>query len=381
MHYRLHATPSGGVVLNRSSLRFLFFFVFLVLSVASIALGRTIRLGLFSLGKNDALSCYALGLILASASFIVLMNKGSPNKIVIDGDGLILIHPGKNLRIWKEDIMGVRAVETMSLPPDLDREQRLAAKRIEIVLSIGSTLPIYEGANDKKIEMMVERCQAALETGPSARGVDFKGRPEDSLFEIKFSGRGIIRKEGDSVSIRAPNKIDLPGFLMGSGMQAGFGIFLFGSLPGKIDKTILIISIGIWGLIAVSLVFAFFFNLFGRQRLVIGPKEIESRRRFFGLPFPSRGLKRSEAASVMLDVETGQLSVISKELKRITADSPDGLPVGERMGELLGGKAVKLDLSSLVWGERIALQKAVAAILAEPAAKSDETPLRPSSPF
>lgn len=373
MHYHLRTTSSGRVVLSRSSYRNLFFFLFLALSLASAALGQAIRIGMVAIGNVDSLSCFALGLIFASASFIVLMNRGSPKKIVLDGDGIILIHPGKNLRLWKDEIKEIRAVETMSLPPDLDRGRRLSAKRIEIVLSIGSTLPIYEGANDKRIERMLARCRAALETGPKTRGLDPGVKPEASLFDIKFAGRGIIKAENEAISIRAPKKIDIPGFLMGSGMQAGFGILLFGSLPGKIDKTILSISLVIWCLAALSLVFAFIFNLFGKQRLVIGQREIESRRRFLGLPFPPRSLKREEAASVLLDVETGQLSVISKELKRITADSPDGLPIGERMGELLGGKAVKLDLSSLLWSERIALQKAVAKILCDPPGK----PARP----
>jgi hypothetical protein len=354
---------SGRAILSRSSFRYLFFFVFLFLSAAFYLLARFIQLGYITLPFLNVLSQYALSLIFVSASFIILMNRGSPKKIVLDGDGIILIHPGKNLRLWKEEIAGIRVVETISLPPDLDKRKKLSTKKIEIELACGTAIPIYEGANEGRIEKIATGCRSAIESGPSDRARDSKGKPENGLFKIKLGAHGIIRKEDGTVSIRPPIKIDIPGFLMGCGMLCGFGIFLFGSPPGQIERTALVISIVIWVLVALSLVFAFIFTLFGKQKLVIGEKEIASRRRFLGIPFPAQTLKRSEAASVLLDLEAGRLSIISKEMKRITAESPDRVPMGEKMGELLGGKAVKLDLSSLVWSERIAIQKEIADIL------------------
>lgn len=366
MHYHLRAQADGRVILSRSSLRYLFSLLFLAVAAGSGFMAYAIGRGQASLPYVDFLSACALCLIFASASFIVLMNQGSPAKIVLDGDGILLVHPGKSLRIWKESVSGVNAVQTMALPEELDGKKRLATKKIQIELAIGTAIPVYEGPNEPKISKYVARCREALESGPSKRDTGRAARLDAKLYETRLLARGIVKRDGGNTVIRVPVKLDLPGFLMGMGIEAGIGIFLFGSLPGRIEGTVMAISVVIWGLVAISLVVAAVFALFGKQKLVIGPREIESRRRFLGIPFPPRSLSRAEAAAVSLDLEVGQLSVISKELKRILSEAQKKGAMGEKMGELLGGKAVKMNLSALSWSERIAVQMAVSASLSEP---------------
>jgi hypothetical protein len=369
MQYHGRMTSSGRIILSRSSFRYLFFAIFLSVSLALLFLGLFSGRAPFPLPSINPLLVYAGCLISASASFIILMNRGSPSRIVIDGDGIILIHPGKSLRVPKGDVRSIREVDTITLPDDLNAKKRAITRKVIIELANDVVIPVYEGPNESRSRNYVEHCRRALENGPVyvRRGLVTSRR--ESNLDVRHGSKALIGIDESRINVRVPIKVDVPSFLMGAGMLAGFGIILFSIIPGKIDATIVTLSTIIWGLIALSMCAAFAYALFGKQKLLITDSEVECRRRFLGINLLSHSLKRAEAGRIALDLEQGRLSILSKELNRMMSGNLHE-PMGEKMGELLGGKSVRLDLSSLLWSERIELERAITSLLDIPEPQS-----------
>ncbi len=362
MQYHARFTPSGRVILNRSSVRYLFSIIFFILSLGFFLANRLMDAAIFSFSGLSPLLPLALCLIFGSASLIILLNRGTPSRIVADGEGLILIQAGKNLRVPKAEILAAKAVDTMSLDLEHTSAKRAISQRVLLELKSGTTLPVMETANGNKAKRYVQKLNEALDHGPVYKKKGGILTKLGSAGDLKHGALSLFRKEENATILTLPIKFDPASFLMGGGALSGFGIILFAILPGKIESTILIMSFGIWGLFCLSFIAAFFRALLGRQELIFGERNLECHRHFLGMGIPVQTMPRAEAAKVILDLEQGSLSIISKELKRILSESPQG-QMGEKLGELLGGRSIRMNLSALRWCERLELERRLNDIL------------------
>ncbi|GEM_PF-3232588 len=382
MQYRFRATSKGSVVLTRSSRRYALSFAFLVFGFFCVMAGFSAILGALRAYGTATLLPFALGLISFSSSLLLLMNRGAPRRMVLDGDGLRMAVKRRKYLILRQDIRGAGARKSVSFGFREGMTRRAILWKAFIALESGSIIPLYEGAARSRAEALSSACSAAL---ARAQAEGARPAPIPDAAEPKPYA---IRNEDDGAVVDVPLKVNLPGFFMAAGMLTGTGMIIFGVLPGIADTVILALLAIIWSLIALGTAAAVAFALLGRQRLVIGLRDVEAQRGVLGLSFPPARMDRYEAGATFLDLEDKSLSVISKDLKReldrkegdLSAkpdEDPDVEAASEAMRVFLTGRIVRMDVSALSWIDRFRLERDVASLLATaPKAPRDERPGR-----
>ncbi len=371
MQYRYRVSAKGRLILSRSSRRYAISAAFLSLGLVCAATGAALLVRPGTAPSVPALLPIASAAMALSFSLLTLFNRGAPRRMTIDQGGLRMSIGRRRLRIPRADIAGIWARKTVSVTlGDSGRRAAILWKTM-IALKSGTAIPLFEGASRMRAEALARACEEALAKGRPA--IRREGH-EQSEPEAPPSYSIMRTEEGCLVSV--PLRASVPGFLMAAGMLGGSGAILFGILPGSTPGVILALLMTIWALLALVMVAAFIFALFGKQRLVVGPRTVEAQRGIFGISFPPASLERSQAAATYLDLEDNSLSIISRDLKReldaksgLLRDNPNQDPdqeaARETMAIFLSGRIVRLDVSALNWIERFALEADVRTLLAE----------------
>jgi hypothetical protein len=311
----------------------------------------------------------AIGLILLSAAFIALLNKGSPRKITVDKYGLLVSIRRQKFRINKENIVSATAQRTVSFTFFEGKKKQALLWKTSILLGTGCAIPLYEGPSRQKADELARQCMVALEKGESGK----KNRKNsDALTSIDQKTYSITMNGNESI-IEVPVTMNIPGFLMAGGMLSGFGIILFAILPGRGYAIAMGVAAVIWALLCIVYIAALFFGLFGWQKLVIGQREVEAQRGIFRIRLPSAILERKQGTATYLDLEDNSLSILPSDMRReldeikVKISQGQDLKEDETAADMMAtfstGRIVRIDVSALNWVERFVLEAEINTIL------------------